>query len=51
MTAARSLHTGGGVNVVFCDGHTAWISNNISLPIWQALSTSQGGEIIDSSTF
>jgi prepilin-type N-terminal cleavage/methylation domain-containing protein/prepilin-type processing-associated H-X9-DG protein len=49
MAAARSRHTGGGVNVVFCDGHTAWISNSISLPVWRALSTSQGSEVFDAS--
>jgi prepilin-type processing-associated H-X9-DG protein len=46
MSSARSRHQPGGVNVVFCDGHVAWISNNINLATWRAMSTSQGGEII-----
>jgi prepilin-type N-terminal cleavage/methylation domain-containing protein/prepilin-type processing-associated H-X9-DG protein len=49
MSAARSLHTGGGVNVIFCDGHARWVSNNVSLPVWRALGTSQGGEVFDSN--
>jgi prepilin-type processing-associated H-X9-DG protein len=51
MTAARSLHAGGGVQVAFCDGHVAWISNSIPLGVWRALGTSKGGEVVDSSTF
>jgi prepilin-type N-terminal cleavage/methylation domain-containing protein/prepilin-type processing-associated H-X9-DG protein len=51
MAAARSRHTGGGVNAVFCDGHVQWVPNSISLPVWRALSTSQGGEVVDSGTF
>jgi prepilin-type N-terminal cleavage/methylation domain-containing protein/prepilin-type processing-associated H-X9-DG protein len=49
MASARSRHSPGGVNAVFCDGHVAWISNSISLPIWRALGTSQGGEVLDGS--
>ena len=45
--AARSRHSPGGVFTVFCDGHTAWISNAISLAVWRALSTTQQGEVID----
>lgn len=51
MSSARSRHSGGGVNVVFCDGHTAWITNGINLAVWRALTTSQGGETADSSSF
>jgi prepilin-type processing-associated H-X9-DG protein len=51
MASARSRHSPGGVNVVFCDGHGAWISNSISLAVWRALSTSQGNEPIDASAF
>jgi prepilin-type N-terminal cleavage/methylation domain-containing protein/prepilin-type processing-associated H-X9-DG protein len=46
MSAARSKHTGGGVNAVYCDGHVAWVPNSINLAIWRALSTTQGGETI-----
>jgi prepilin-type processing-associated H-X9-DG protein len=51
MSSARSRHAGGGVNAVFCDGHVQWVSNNISLPVWQALGTTQGGEVINGSVF
>jgi prepilin-type processing-associated H-X9-DG protein len=43
--SARSRHTG-GVNLVLADGSVHFISNNISLANWQALSTMNGGEII-----
>jgi prepilin-type N-terminal cleavage/methylation domain-containing protein/prepilin-type processing-associated H-X9-DG protein len=47
MSSARSQHNGrGGVNVVFCDGHVAWINNTIDINAWRALGTSQGGEVI-----
>jgi prepilin-type N-terminal cleavage/methylation domain-containing protein/prepilin-type processing-associated H-X9-DG protein len=42
--AARSRHTG-GVNVVMCDGSVHFISNSISWNTWQAIGTSQGGEV------
>jgi prepilin-type processing-associated H-X9-DG protein len=45
MAAARSFHAGGGVNVVYCDGHVSFISNNIDINVWRALSTTQGREV------
>jgi prepilin-type N-terminal cleavage/methylation domain-containing protein/prepilin-type processing-associated H-X9-DG protein len=51
MSSARSRHPAGGVNAAFCDGHVQWVSNNISLPVWRALGTSQGGEVIDTTSF
>ena len=42
---ARSRHPG-GVNVVFCDGSTHFVSNGIAWGVWQALGTSQGGEVV-----
>jgi prepilin-type N-terminal cleavage/methylation domain-containing protein/prepilin-type processing-associated H-X9-DG protein len=51
MASARSRHSGGGVNAVYCDGHVQWVPNSISLPVWRSLSTSQGGEVFDNSTF
>ena len=51
MASARSRHSPGGVNAVMCDGHVVWIGNSISLPVWRALSTSQGGESMDFSNF
>jgi prepilin-type N-terminal cleavage/methylation domain-containing protein/prepilin-type processing-associated H-X9-DG protein len=47
MQAARSRHTGGGVNVVMCDGHVTFIKNAINLLTWRALSTSRGGEVVN----
>ncbi len=43
IMSARSRH-GGGVNVVFCDGSTRFVSDTIALAIWQALSTRRGNE-------
>jgi prepilin-type N-terminal cleavage/methylation domain-containing protein len=51
MTAARSRHSAGGVNGIYCDGHAGWISNSISITAWRALSTSQGYEVVDSGGF
>mgnify|MGYP000951482198 CR=1 FL=1 len=44
--AARSRHTG-GVNAALCDGSVRFISNTISLQTWQALSTMDGGEVLN----
>lgn len=46
-TAARSRHSG-GVQVTMCDGSVQFVSNNIALAVWQALSTANGGEVIES---
>jgi prepilin-type N-terminal cleavage/methylation domain-containing protein/prepilin-type processing-associated H-X9-DG protein len=46
MMAARSLHSG-GVNVVYCDGHTGFVKNAININVWRALSTTRGNEVID----
>jgi prepilin-type N-terminal cleavage/methylation domain-containing protein len=45
MFASRSKHTG-GVQVVLGDGSARFVSNNINLSTWRALSTTQGGEVI-----
>jgi prepilin-type N-terminal cleavage/methylation domain-containing protein/prepilin-type processing-associated H-X9-DG protein len=45
---ARSRHAGGGVNAVYCDGHTEFVTNGINLNIWRALSTARGGEVVPS---
>jgi len=42
--AARSRHTG-GVNAARCDGSTGFVSNSISLAIWQAMGSMNGGEV------
>jgi prepilin-type N-terminal cleavage/methylation domain-containing protein/prepilin-type processing-associated H-X9-DG protein len=43
--SARSRHAG-GVNVCMCDGSVHFISNSITLSVWQALGTVNGGEQI-----
>ena len=43
--AARSTHTG-GVQVLLGDGSSRFISENVSLVLWQAMGTMQGGETI-----
>src|SRR5262249_38283264 len=46
--SARSRH-GGGVNTAMADGPVRFMSDGVSLSAWQALSTMNGGEPIDSS--
>jgi prepilin-type processing-associated H-X9-DG protein len=41
--AARSRHRQ-GLNVAFCDGSVQFTANYISASVWQAISTSRGGE-------
>jgi prepilin-type processing-associated H-X9-DG protein len=48
--AARSFHSG-GVNVLFCDGHVAFIKDSVSPATWRGLATRNGREVISSSEF
>jgi len=48
--AARSFHSG-GVNALKCDGSVAFLKNSVSIPVWRALSTAQGGEVISSDAY
>ena len=41
---ANSDHAGGGVNACYGDGSVHYISNNIALSIWRAMSTCGGNE-------
>ena len=43
--ASRSRHTG-GVQSLLCDGSVRFISENISLVTWRALSSRAGGEVV-----
>ena len=43
--AARSRHTG-GVQAVFCDGSVQFVSENIAINTWRALSSTRGGEVV-----
>jgi prepilin-type processing-associated H-X9-DG protein len=45
LLGARSLHTN-GVNVAMCDGSIRFVSNNVSIVTWRALSTARGGEVL-----
>jgi len=48
--AARSLHSG-GVNAAMCDGSVRFFKNSISLPIWRALASTKGGEILSADSY
>jgi prepilin-type processing-associated H-X9-DG protein len=41
----------GGVNLVFVDGSVRFIKESIALPVWRALSTRNGGEVVSSSDY
>ncbi|MDB5338670.1 MAG: hypothetical protein JWN70_4289 [Planctomycetaceae bacterium] len=43
--AARSDHVG-GVHVLMADGAVRFVSDNISMTIWQAVGSASGGEIV-----
>ncbi len=45
--AARSRH-GGGVNLLLADGSTRFIEDGIDPPLWRALATRNGNEIVES---
>ncbi len=46
-----SSHHPGGVNVVFGDGSVKFIKDSINLPIWRALGTRAGGEVISADSY
>jgi prepilin-type N-terminal cleavage/methylation domain-containing protein/prepilin-type processing-associated H-X9-DG protein len=48
--AARSLHPG-GVNVLLCDGHVAFVRDSVDPSSWRALSTRSRGEVVSSEAF
>ena len=47
---ARSNHSG-GVNALMCDGHVQFIKNSVSVPVWQALGSRNGGEVVSADAF
>ena len=49
-TAARSLHPG-GVNVALADGSVRFMKNTVSIPVWRALGTRNGGEVLSADGF
>jgi prepilin-type N-terminal cleavage/methylation domain-containing protein/prepilin-type processing-associated H-X9-DG protein len=48
--AARSFHPG-GVNVLFCDGHVAFIRDAVAPALWRAVATRAGGEVVSGDAF
>jgi hypothetical protein len=46
MTNGARSHHPGGVNASNCDGSVRFISNDVSLAIWRAMSTSKGEEAV-----
>ena len=48
--AARSNHTG-GVNVVLGDGSVRFVQNGVSLQVWQAAASINGGEVVSANDF
>jgi prepilin-type N-terminal cleavage/methylation domain-containing protein/prepilin-type processing-associated H-X9-DG protein len=45
VVTARSYHTG-GVNAALLDGSVRFVSNSIPQPLWRALGTRAGGEVV-----
>ncbi|MBI3467628.1 MAG: DUF1559 domain-containing protein [Planctomycetes bacterium] len=45
MMASRSRHPG-GVHVSTCDGSARFVSDNIALGVWRAVSTTKAGDTV-----
>lgn len=43
--AARSMHPG-GVNVLMCDGSVTFVTDEVDVDAWRAMSTRDGGEVL-----
>jgi prepilin-type N-terminal cleavage/methylation domain-containing protein len=50
ITGPRSFHSG-GVSVLVLDGHVQFIKDTVNLPIFRALATISGGEVISADAF
>jgi prepilin-type N-terminal cleavage/methylation domain-containing protein/prepilin-type processing-associated H-X9-DG protein len=50
MIGAQSNHSG-GVNVCFLDGSVKFIKDSVSLPVWGAIATKNGGEVVSADQF
>jgi prepilin-type N-terminal cleavage/methylation domain-containing protein/prepilin-type processing-associated H-X9-DG protein len=40
-----------GANFLFCDGSVKFLNDTISFPVFQALNTANGGEVVDASKY
>ena len=49
VTGPRSFHSG-GVNTLFLDGHIQFVKNTVGLPVFRAISTIGGGEVISADS-
>jgi prepilin-type N-terminal cleavage/methylation domain-containing protein/prepilin-type processing-associated H-X9-DG protein len=47
---ARSKHPG-GVNAAMCDGSVRFFKSTVNIQTWQALSTTQGNEVVSSDSY
>jgi prepilin-type processing-associated H-X9-DG protein len=47
---AGSNHPG-GANTLFCDGHVSFVRERIALPVWQAIGSINGGELVSLTEF
>jgi prepilin-type processing-associated H-X9-DG protein len=50
FNTARSWHAG-GVNALLADGSVKFFKDSISVPVWRALSTTQGGEVLSADSY
>ena len=50
ILTAGSYH-GGGANVAFADGHVQFVRDGIALPLWRALSTRAGHEVVSGGDY
>ena len=50
MIGASSYH-GGGADAAFLDGSVRFMKNTIAPPVWWALGTMAGGEIVGGDTY
>ena len=48
--ASRSYHPG-GVNFALADGSVRFVTQSVSLHVWQAIGTRKGGEVISASSY
>ena len=51
ITLTASSSHPGGVNIGFGDGSVHFVKNAISMPVWWALGSINGGEVISSDGY